>query len=373
MKKLRIGRRRVQRGAVPTSPLELALYPALEEGRWAVPDRFNFTRDVVEALALNPKRQAVMALGKDGVIEPRTFLQLAEKSARWAWLLRERGVGPGDRVIVLMGMTVEWLEVALACLKVGAVLVPGPVTISTETLEDRTTTLGARLVVAGPSRGDRDRAADRAPSGPVRRRGPRAPSCRPEQAATYESSSHDLAFVLTSAGASEGPRLIGHSNDAVFAARVAAEHWLDAGRSDAGVVHRRGGLGEHGLAHAARPLVRGAKTLVHEDDFEPLERLDLIHRLGVTILCQTPAEYAELAARPELARFRSPQLREAGLHRRLPRPGRQQGLRRDLGARDPRRLRSGGDQHRGRPLCRCRIQAGVARPCAARASRCGRR
>ena len=37
---------------------------------------------------------------------------------------------------------------------------------------------------------------------------------------------------------------------------------------------------------------------MHEDDFEPLERLDLIHRLGVTILCQTPAEYAELAARP---------------------------------------------------------------------------
>ena len=194
-----------------------------------------------------------MALGKDGVIEPRTFLQLAEKSARWAWLLRERGVGPGDRVIVLMGMTVEWLEVALACLKVGAVLVPGPVTISTETLEDRTTTLGARLVVAA-------RAVETAivqlierPQ-VIRRRGPRAPSCRLEQAATYESSSHDLAFVLTSAGASEGPRLIGHSNDAVFAARVAAEHWLDAGRRP-GVVHRRGGLGEHGLAHAARPLV----------------------------------------------------------------------------------------------------------------------
>ncbi len=309
MKKLRIGRRRVQRGALPVSPLELALYPALEEGRWQVPDRFNFTRDVVEALALDPKRQAVMALGKDGVIEPRTFLQLAEKSARWAWLLRERGVGPGDRVLVLMGMTVEWLEVALACLKVGAVLVPGPVTMSTETLEDRVTTLGARLVVAArtvetaivrmierPEVLYVDEARELLPAAP-------------EQAATHESSSRDLAFVLTSAGASEGPRLIGHSNDAVFAARVAAEYWLDAGRSDAVWCTAAAGSANTVWHTLLGPWSRGAKTLVHEDDFEPLERLDLIHRLGVTILCQTPAEYAELAARPELARFRSPQLR----------------------------------------------------------------
>jgi acetyl-CoA synthetase/medium-chain acyl-CoA synthetase len=309
VKKLRIGRRRVQRGAVPTSPLELALYPALEEGRWEVPDRFNFMRDIVEVLALDPKRQAVMALGKDGVIEPRTFLQLAEKSARWAWLLRERGVGPGDRVLVLMGMTVEWLEVALACLKVGAVLVPGPVTMSTETLEDRTTTLGARLVVAA-------RAVEAAIVQMIERpqvlyvdEARELLPAAPEQAATHESSSHDLAFVLTSAGASEGPRLIGHSNDAVFAARVAAEYWLDAGRGDAVWCTAAAGSANTVLHTLLGPWSRGAKTLVHEDDFEPLERLDLIHRLGVTILCQTPAEYAELAARPELARFRSPQLR----------------------------------------------------------------
>ncbi len=148
MKKLRIGRRRAPRGELPSSPLELALYPALAEDRWQVPDRFNFTRDVVEALAHDPKRQAVTVLGKDGVIEPRTFLQLAERSARWSSLLRERGVRPGDRVLVLVGTNVDWLEIVLACLKVGAVVVPAPVTMSAATLEDRLTTTAARLVVA---------------------------------------------------------------------------------------------------------------------------------------------------------------------------------------------------------------------------------
>ena len=59
MKGLRIGRRRARESDVALSPLELALRPALVEGRWQVPDHFNFTRDVVEALARDPKRRAL--------------------------------------------------------------------------------------------------------------------------------------------------------------------------------------------------------------------------------------------------------------------------------------------------------------------------
>nr|MBA3433223.1 hypothetical protein [Actinomycetota bacterium] len=86
----RIGRRRGRCNGLPASALELALYPALENGRWQVPDRFNFTRDVVEALGEDPKLQAATFIGKDGIIEPRSFHLLAERSARWSWLLRER-------------------------------------------------------------------------------------------------------------------------------------------------------------------------------------------------------------------------------------------------------------------------------------------
>ena len=34
-------------------------------------------------------------IGKDGIIEPRTFHVVSERAARWSWLLRERGVRPG--------------------------------------------------------------------------------------------------------------------------------------------------------------------------------------------------------------------------------------------------------------------------------------
>lgn len=82
MKGLRIGRRRGRSNAPTSSPAELAFTPALKDERWQIPDHFNFTRDVVEALAGDPKRRALTSLGKDGVIEPRSFMQVSEGATR---------------------------------------------------------------------------------------------------------------------------------------------------------------------------------------------------------------------------------------------------------------------------------------------------
>ena len=127
--KVRIGRRRSQldeRSRVARSPESLALGPAFSEGAWDVPHHFNYTRDVVDVLAANPKRRALMFLGSDGVIEPRTFHHLSEAATRWAAVLLERGVTAGDRVLVVAGKTPEWVEAMLACLKIGVSQRPLP-------------------------------------------------------------------------------------------------------------------------------------------------------------------------------------------------------------------------------------------------------
>jgi acyl-coenzyme A synthetase/AMP-(fatty) acid ligase len=151
VKGLRIGRRRGRGTELPSSPLELALRPALVEGRWQIPDRFNFTSDVVEALARDPKRRALTFLGKEGVIEPRAFHEIAAGAAVWATTLRERGVGPGDRVIVVSGSTVDWLEILLGVLKVGAVVLPCLPSVSPSMLERQVSSTDAALVVADRS------------------------------------------------------------------------------------------------------------------------------------------------------------------------------------------------------------------------------
>ena len=57
------------------------------------------------------------------------------------------------------------------------------------------------------------------------------------------------------------------------------------------------------------PWSRGAEVVLQQGAFDADERLDLLFRLGPSILCQSPAEYRALAEHPKLERFRSPRLR----------------------------------------------------------------
>ena len=54
---------------------------------------------------------------------------------------------------------------------------------------------------------------------------------------------------------------------------------------------------------------RRAEVLLQDGQLDPLDRLDLLHRLGTTILCQTPADYRALAELRELPRFRTSRIR----------------------------------------------------------------
>jgi len=45
----------------------------LVDGRWRVPERFNFARDVVERLAADPSRRTMLFVDRDGRRSERTF------------------------------------------------------------------------------------------------------------------------------------------------------------------------------------------------------------------------------------------------------------------------------------------------------------
>ena len=311
MKGLRIGRRRGRDSDVALSPLELALRPALVDGRWQIPDRFNFTRDVVEALARDPKRRALTSLGKEGVIEHRSFLEISDGAALWATTLRENGVTPGDRVIVVAGNTVDWLEIVLGVIKTGAVVVPCMPSISASMLERQVSSTDAALVVAERALEPTIERMGFTPdahffedSAGVKRNSKDIPV-----AATHDTASRDLAFIVSTPGVGGTRKDVAHTHGSAFATRVQAEHWLDVGRGDAVWC----------TTDAASPLTmwntvigpwsRGAEVVLHEGEFDADERLDLMFRLGPSILCQSPAEYGALAAHPKLERFRSPRLR----------------------------------------------------------------
>ena len=56
--------------------------------------------------------------------EPITYRGMDERSARFARALRDRGVHPGDRVVVQIDKSIDAVAIYLACLRVGAIYVP---------------------------------------------------------------------------------------------------------------------------------------------------------------------------------------------------------------------------------------------------------
>ena len=60
-----------------------------------------FARDVVEALAADPLRPALTYVDREGVIDRRTFADVAAAASRWAALLHTRGPNRATALVVV--------------------------------------------------------------------------------------------------------------------------------------------------------------------------------------------------------------------------------------------------------------------------------
>ena len=123
--------------------------PAVVDGQWQVPERFNFGRDVVEALALeNRDLPAITFVDSVGAIQRLTFHDVALGAARWSGLLSDWGLERGDRLLVLAGKTPEWHMVLLGALRLGLVAIPCSELLRARDIAFRVRHSGATVVVA---------------------------------------------------------------------------------------------------------------------------------------------------------------------------------------------------------------------------------
>ncbi|HEY0613771.1 MAG TPA: AMP-binding protein, partial [Candidatus Elarobacter sp.] len=117
---------------------------------WDVPAEFNFARDVIDALAPE-NRRGLLFVDAAGARREYTFAEIADRSQRWAAVLRDAGVQKGDRVVVVLPKIPDWLFCMTAVLRMGAVAVPSAEQLRAKDLLYRATHSGAVAVVAHAS------------------------------------------------------------------------------------------------------------------------------------------------------------------------------------------------------------------------------
>jgi acetyl-CoA synthetase/medium-chain acyl-CoA synthetase len=281
---------------------------------WEVPAHFNFTRDVVDTLAADPARPALTFVDREGIVDRRTFHEISGDAARWAHLLRTR-LDRGDRVVFAIGKVPAWHCAMLGALKSGLVSVPSPDMLRARDLAFRTRHSGARLVVADRSLEPEieemrhqvgsnvsvlylDEALEE-----LRRYMPVAP--------TEDTVAGETALILYTSGTTKDPKGVVHTHAYTWAQRAQATHWLDAHEGDVVWCTASTGWAKAIWNSLLGPWSHGAEIVLHEGPFDAEERLSLLQRLGVTVLCQAPTEYRMLAKLENLGAAHLPRLRHA--------------------------------------------------------------
>src|SRR6201984_361613 len=114
---------------------------------WELPERFNIGVAACDRHADGSGRLALVYEAPDGTVERFTFDDLKRLSNRCANALAARGVGPGDRVGVLLPPRPETAISHIAIYKLGAVALPLFTQFGPDALEHRLGDSGAKALI----------------------------------------------------------------------------------------------------------------------------------------------------------------------------------------------------------------------------------
>jgi acetyl-CoA synthetase len=287
----------------------------------------NFARDILDRLP--PNQLALVELAHDGSRRGWSFGEVSDRSARLAGALARRGVGRGDVVMTLIGNRPEWVLTMLACFRLGAVVLP-----CTEQL--RAKDLGLRLAVARPQlvvADERNRveleaalkeeapelSAPTTPSGAEGGGGSVAQSggwsaadvevvlvpndslFDAQPAPVAELAPKDPCLITFTSGTAGEPKAVVHGQRYLLGQRLQAEHWLGARAGELVWCTAASGWSKSARNVFIAPWLSGAAALLHDARFDPAERLELLARERVNVLCMAPTEYRVIAKRATLA------------------------------------------------------------------------
>src|SRR3954471_2440306 len=257
---------------------------------------WNFSSNVLASLA--GESRGLVALSRDGSRSEWTFAEVHEVSCRFAGALRERGVRKGDVVLTFMGNTAEWVFTLTACWRLGAVAMPCNTQLTPHDLEKRIEVIGPRLCLA-----DDARAADGFE--PVTLEGFAAADPAPAEPLEPE----DPALIIFTSGTAGEPKAVRHRPRSLANQHIQAEHWFGAREGDLCWCTAASGWSKSSRNSFVAAWVRGAAAFVHDGRFDPVERLDIVERERVKVLCMAPTEYRAIAKRVDLRPL--PSLRHA--------------------------------------------------------------
>ena len=258
----------------------------------------NFARDVVDATPGD--RLALVELARDGSRREWSFGEVAKRSARLAGTLVERGVRPGDTVMTLIGNRPDWVSAMVACFRIGAVVLPCTEQLRARDLALRLEVARPKVVLADERNNAELEAARGGWDGFLVLSTPDESLYAGDPPPAVDLAPDAPCLITFTSGTAGEPKAVLHAQRYLAGQRVQAEHWLGAREGELVWCTAASGWSKSARNVFIAPWLLGAASLLHDERFDPHQRLEILARERVDVLCMAPTEYRVIAKRARL-------------------------------------------------------------------------
>jgi acyl-coenzyme A synthetase/AMP-(fatty) acid ligase len=258
----------------------------------------NFIEDVMEGAPASTL--GIVAIDAWGNRREWHFGELIARSAGLSGSMAARGVERGDAVMTLVGSRIEWVLAMLACFRMGAVALPCNPQLRRKDLEVRITAANPKLCI-----GEEEllgELPDGVPAMTMQDVADALDEDRPQEtpAEIADLGPDDPAVIIFTSGTTGDPKGVVYPQRYLGGQGLQAEHWVGVRKGELAWCTAAPGWSKSTRNVFIAPWLRGAAALIHDARFDPEQRLELVEREDVNVLCQAPTEYRILAKRTQL-------------------------------------------------------------------------
>ncbi|MEU5399881.1 AMP-binding protein [Streptomyces sp. NPDC005963] len=280
---------------------------------WPRPEQFNWALDWFDAIARGNDRTALHIVEEDGTETRLSFAELSVRSARTANWLRDQGIRAGERIVVMLGNQYELWEVALAAMKLRAVVIPATPLLGAADLRDRVERGRAKHVLVRSE--DTEKFAD-VPGAYTRiavgatvdgwLSYGEASSADPVFEPDGITRSDDTLMLYFTSGTTARPKLVEHTHTSYPIGHLATMYWIGLQPGDVHLNISSPGWAKHAWSNLFAPWNAEATVFIHNyTRFDPARLMSEMDRAGVTSFCAPPTVWRMLI-QADLTRLENP-------------------------------------------------------------------
>ena len=284
---------------------------ACREFRWPVLESFNWALDPFDGYAAGNEQPALWLVEEGGTETKVSFQDLSRRSNQVANSLRKLGVRRGDGVLLMLDNVLPLWETMLACIKLGAVLVPSTLLLSQADLQDRIERGGIKHLVVDAAQtakfDDLGAGFTRISVGaPVA--GWHDMTELYEGPTAYEpdaiTRATDPMLLYFTSGTTAKPKLVLHTHQSYPVGHLSTMYWVGLREGDIHYNISSPGWAKHAWSSFFAPWNAGACIFVYRAArFSAAATLQVIADKAVTTLCAPPTVW-RLFIQEDLAAFK---------------------------------------------------------------------